>query len=159
MSKSIKDCPECGARKIHDSVSLCEVCEVAQRYEKRLAQLQAMLDLANAMHDVAVKERDLAHYQLANAAQKAAEPAVRVAEAGSKSVWERRVETEKAERAEWRKYVEVQPKKYRAIYDALRAECAQTPEGHQWSFSHWDMGGDSEVYYCNFCRARKIDEV
>jgi hypothetical protein len=49
--------------------------------------------------------------------------------------------------------------KYRATYDALRAECAQTPEGHQWSFSHWDMGGDNEVYYCNFCRARKIDEV
>ena len=135
-----KDCPECGARKIHDSVSLCEVCEVAQRYETRLEQLQAMLDLANA-------------------AQKAAKPAVRVAEAGSKSVWERRVETEKAERAERVACLAVLAEKYRATYDALRAECAQTPEGHQWSFSHWDMGGDNEVYYCNFCRARKIDEV
>jgi hypothetical protein len=154
-----KDCPECGARKIHDSVSLCEVCEISQRYETRLEQLRAMLDLANAMHDVAVKERDLAHYQLANAAQKATKPAVHVAEAGSKSVWERRLETEKAERAERVACLAVLAEKYRATYDALRAECAQTPEGHQWSFSHWDMGGDSEVYYCNFCRARKIDEV
>ena len=46
-----KDCPECGANKIHESVSLCEVCEVSQRYEKRLEQLQALLD-------VAVKERE-----------------------------------------------------------------------------------------------------
>jgi hypothetical protein len=39
-------------------VSLCEVCEVSQRYEKRIGELQALLDIANAMHDVAVKERD-----------------------------------------------------------------------------------------------------
>ncbi len=135
-----KDCPECGARKIYESVSLCEVCEVSQRYETRLEQLRAMLDLANA-------------------AQKATKPAVRVAEAGSKSVWERRLETERAERAERVACLAVLAEKYRATYDALRAECAQTPEGHQWSFSHWDMGGDNEVYYCNFCRARKIDEV
>jgi hypothetical protein len=134
-----KDCPECGARKIYESVSLCEVCEVSQRYETRLEQLQAMLDLANA-------------------AQKATKPAVRVAEAGSKSVWERRLEAEKAERAERVECLAVLAEKYRATYDALRAECAQTPEGHQWSFSHWDMGGDNEVYYCNFCRARKIIE-
>ena len=58
-----KDCPECGARKIRESVSLCEVCEVSQRYEKQIGELQALLDLANAMHDVAVKERDFARYQ------------------------------------------------------------------------------------------------
>jgi hypothetical protein len=39
-----KDCPECGARKIHESVRLCEVCEIAQRYETRLEQLQARLE-------------------------------------------------------------------------------------------------------------------
>ena len=82
-----------------------------------------------------------------------------ITEAGSKSVWERRLETEKAERAERVACLAVLAEKYRATYDALRAECAQTPEGHQWSFSHWDMGGDNEVYYCNFCRARKIDEA
>ena len=59
-----KDCPECGARKIRESVRLCEVCEVSQRYEKRIGELQALLDLANTMHDVAVKERDLARRQL-----------------------------------------------------------------------------------------------
>ena len=46
-----KDCPECGARKIRESVSLCEVCEVSHRYEKRIGELQALLD-------VAVKERE-----------------------------------------------------------------------------------------------------
>ena len=46
-----KDCPECGARKIRESVRLCEVCEVSEGYEKRLEQLQALLD-------VAVKERE-----------------------------------------------------------------------------------------------------
>ena len=28
-----KDCPECGARKIHDTVRLCEVCETWERAE------------------------------------------------------------------------------------------------------------------------------
>jgi len=65
MQMTYQDCPECGARKIRESVRLCEVCEVSQRYEKRIEELQALLDLANAMHDVAVKERDLARYQLA----------------------------------------------------------------------------------------------
>jgi SpoVK/Ycf46/Vps4 family AAA+-type ATPase len=53
-----KDCPECGARKIYESVSLCEVCEVSEGYEKRLEQLRALLDLANAMRDAAAKERE-----------------------------------------------------------------------------------------------------
>jgi predicted nucleic-acid-binding Zn-ribbon protein len=46
MHMTYQDCPECGARKIHESVSLCEVCEVSQRYEKRIGELQALLDLA-----------------------------------------------------------------------------------------------------------------
>lgn len=53
-----KDCPNCGARKIHDTVRLCEVCEVSEGYEKRLASLRAELDLAKSFHDVAVKERN-----------------------------------------------------------------------------------------------------
>ena len=53
-----KDCPECGARKIRESVSLCEVCEISQRYEKRIGELQALLDLAKNMRDVAAKERE-----------------------------------------------------------------------------------------------------
>jgi hypothetical protein len=53
-----QDCPECGARKIRESVSLCEVCEVSQRYEKRIAELQALIDLAKTMHDVAAKEHE-----------------------------------------------------------------------------------------------------
>jgi len=53
-----KDCPECGARKIRESVSLCEVCEISQRYEKRIGELQALLDLAKTMRDVAAKERE-----------------------------------------------------------------------------------------------------
>jgi hypothetical protein len=56
-------CPECGANKIRESVSLCEVCEISQRYEKRLEQLQALLDLAKTMRDAAAKERDFARYQ------------------------------------------------------------------------------------------------
>jgi hypothetical protein len=53
-----KDCPECGANKIRESVSLCEVCEISQRYEKRIGELQALLDLAKTMHDAAAKERE-----------------------------------------------------------------------------------------------------
>ena len=53
-----KDCPECGANKIRQSVSLCDVCEVSQRYEKRIGELQALLDLAKNMRDVAAKERE-----------------------------------------------------------------------------------------------------
>lgn len=32
-----KDCPECGARKIHSTVSVCEVCETWAKAEQRLA--------------------------------------------------------------------------------------------------------------------------
>ena len=53
-----KDCPECGARKIRESVSLCEVCEISEGYEKRLESLRAELELAHKFHDVAVRERD-----------------------------------------------------------------------------------------------------
>ena len=52
-----KDCPECGARKIRESVSLCEVCEISQRYETRLEQLQAMLDAAIKECDAVRVER------------------------------------------------------------------------------------------------------
>ena len=57
MSKADKDCPECGAYKIRQSVSLCDVCEVSQRYEKRLEQLQAMLDVAIKECDAERAER------------------------------------------------------------------------------------------------------
>jgi len=76
----------------------------------------------------------------------------------SKSIWERRLEIERQEREERQAALDPIHERFRPLYEALRAECAQTPEGHQWSFSHWDMGGDNEVYYCNFCRARKIIE-
>ena len=33
-----KDCPECGARKIHDTVRLCEICETCEKYESKLAE-------------------------------------------------------------------------------------------------------------------------
>lgn len=59
-----KDCPECGARKIHATVRLCEVCEVSEGYEKRLDSLRAELDLAKSFHDVAVKERNHARHLL-----------------------------------------------------------------------------------------------
>ena len=36
-----KDCPECGTRRIHESVRLCEVCEVSEGYEKRLESMRA----------------------------------------------------------------------------------------------------------------------
>lgn len=78
-----KDCPECGTRRIHESVRLCEVCETwekaeqaisaqdevltrkyneqlarADKAEKTVESLQAQLDLAHKFHDVAVRERD-----------------------------------------------------------------------------------------------------
>lgn len=87
-----KDCG-CGARKIHATVRMCEVCETWERaeqaldaqdkaltakYNEQLARaegLEAELRLAKALHDVAVKERDLARTQLAHA-QADAEQAV-----------------------------------------------------------------------------------
>ena len=35
-----KDCPECGARKIHQTVSVCEVCETWAKAERRIAFLE-----------------------------------------------------------------------------------------------------------------------
>lgn len=34
-----KDCPECGARKIHSTVRLCEVCETCEKYESKFNAL------------------------------------------------------------------------------------------------------------------------
>lgn len=84
-----KDCPECGARRIHESVGLCEVCETwakaeqtiaaqdevltrryneqlarAEKAEKTVESLKAQLELAHKFHDVAVKERDHARHLL-----------------------------------------------------------------------------------------------
>jgi predicted nuclease with TOPRIM domain len=71
-----KDCPECGARKIRESVSLCEVCEIAQRYETRLEQLQAMLDAA-------IKECDAVRVERARLGEK-----LKKIENLSKNAWE-----------------------------------------------------------------------
>ena len=53
-----KDCPNCGARRVHESVRLCEVCEVSEGYEKRQASLRGELTLSHKFHDVAVTERN-----------------------------------------------------------------------------------------------------
>ena len=59
-----KDCPNCDARRIHESVRLCEVCEVSEGYEKRLASLRGELTLSHKFHDVAVAERNRAQHLL-----------------------------------------------------------------------------------------------
>ena len=38
--KPDKDCPECGARKIHHTVSVCEVCETWAKAERQIACLE-----------------------------------------------------------------------------------------------------------------------
>ena len=40
-----KDCPECGARKIHSTVRLCEVCETCEKYESKLNALRAEVEM------------------------------------------------------------------------------------------------------------------
>jgi hypothetical protein len=64
-----KDCPECGARKIHDTVRLCEICETCEKYESKIAEalrerdeLKARLahaeaDAEQAIHNEAFMER------------------------------------------------------------------------------------------------------
>ena len=59
-----KDCPECGTRRIHESVRLCEVCEVSEGYEKRLESMRGELELAHNFHNVAVAERNHARHLL-----------------------------------------------------------------------------------------------
>lgn len=41
-----KDCPECGANKIHSSVRLCETCEKYEKYESKLAEALRERDAA-----------------------------------------------------------------------------------------------------------------
>lgn len=43
-----KDCPECGANKIHSSVRLCEVCETCDKYESKIAEALRERDEARA---------------------------------------------------------------------------------------------------------------
>lgn len=43
-----KDCPECGARKIHSTVRLCEVCETCERYESKIEESRRERDQARA---------------------------------------------------------------------------------------------------------------
>jgi len=38
-----KDCPECGTRKIHESVNLCEVCETWAKAEQAIAAQDEIL--------------------------------------------------------------------------------------------------------------------
>lgn len=55
-----KDCPECGARKIHSTVRLCEVCETCERYESKLEEAR-----------VQIARREREHAALLETAQKA----------------------------------------------------------------------------------------
>ncbi len=89
MHMTYQDCPECGTRKIRESVRLCEVCETwekadqaisaqdvvltrkyneqlarAEKAEKTIEILRAELELAHKSHDIAVKERNHARYLL-----------------------------------------------------------------------------------------------
>lgn len=38
-----KDCPECGTRRIHESVRLCEVCETWEKAEQAIAAQDEIL--------------------------------------------------------------------------------------------------------------------
>lgn len=73
------------------------------------------------------------------------------------TIWERRLLLEKAQRAEREERLKGLDEKYHAAFDALKVECGQTPQGHEWMFNHWNVGG-AEIYYCNHCKARKIIE-
>jgi hypothetical protein len=55
---SYKDCPECGARKIHSTVRLCEVCETCEKYESKLAGEAAHIKSLEGLLLDACRERD-----------------------------------------------------------------------------------------------------
>lgn len=62
-----KDCPECGANKIHSSVRLCEICETCEKYESKITEALRERDEARAE----VERRDREHEALLETAQKA----------------------------------------------------------------------------------------
>ena len=74
-----------------------------------------------------------------------------------RTIWERRLLLDKAQRAEREERLKGLDEKYAPAFDALKVECGQTPKGHEWTFNHWDMGG-AAIFYCNYCKARKIIE-
>ena len=84
-------------------------------------------------------------------------PLVAKADGTAQPIWERRLLLNKAQRAERDERLEGLDEKYHAAFDALKVECGQTPQGHEWTFNHWNVGG-AEIYYCNHCNARKIVE-
>ena len=73
------------------------------------------------------------------------------------TIWERRLLLEKAQRAERDERLKGLDEKYAPAFDALKVECGQTPQGHEWTFNHWNVG-QAAIFYCNFCNARKIIE-
>jgi len=73
------------------------------------------------------------------------------------SIWERRMIIDKARRTAHEERIRGLDAVYRDAIEALQAECAASEKGHEWHFNHWNVG-HAEVYYCNFCQARKIVE-
>lgn len=51
-----KDCPECGANKIHSSVRLCEVCETCEKYESKIDFLRAEIEMLRGVGCREVKD-------------------------------------------------------------------------------------------------------
>lgn len=45
---TFKDCPNCGVEKIREGVRVCGECEVAERYETKLAEAEAECDKLRA---------------------------------------------------------------------------------------------------------------
>jgi hypothetical protein len=43
MSIEMKDCPQCGANRIRTTVSICDTCEISNRYEERIDELEKAL--------------------------------------------------------------------------------------------------------------------
>ena len=78
-------------------------------------------------------------------------------ESNDKTIWQRRLDIERQVHAEREERLKGLDEKYAPAFDALKVECGQTPKGHEWTFNHWDMGG-AAIFYCNFCKARKIIE-
>ncbi len=74
-----------------------------------------------------------------------------------RTIWERRLLLEKAQRAERDERLKGLDEKYAPAFDALKVECGQTPQGHEWTFNHWNVG-QAAIFYCNYCKARKIIE-
>lgn len=74
----------------------------------------------------------------------------------SKSIWERRLEIERQERAERHLLLETLHKKYDPLYERLVEECEKSEKGHEWRFTTFGVGGQS-FYKCNYCAKGKSE--